>query len=241
MIDTLFEAVGFVCEYRQQFENFYKPYFVSAEELNGFFVNVFQNDDIDKTPRRMMNQIQQFVSLSNDIDKIRPARDPLRVLFLRTCLEALYKLNQKSSASKHDIKDFFKEYISKEGQKYILEHFQFSWLEPDYEMDEKAKMLFDRHGRYSLTIDDFAMIFYKIRGMVVHEGDYWSMQLFSRDDDSIWMVHLSTDEQMINCYQRQKGKPVIYHFQTTLNYEKFIFYFVKGCIQYLCEYITENK
>ena len=62
-MEKLFDKVGFIKEYRDEYSEFYKPFFQSEEELKDFFFRVFQNDDIDKTPRRMMNQIQRFVSL----------------------------------------------------------------------------------------------------------------------------------------------------------------------------------
>lgn len=240
MNDNVFETAGFPHEYQRKYEEFYSPYFDTKDDLTAFFISVFKNDNIDKTPRRMMNQIYNFVTLADDIGSIRPNRDPLCILFLRTCLEALYALNNEN-ASKLDIKNFFHDYVSQEGQQYILNHFTFTSLKPDYEMDEKEKLLFDYKEQYPLSINDFSMILYKIRGMAVHEGDYWSMQVFSRDDDSIWLTSMSTDEQMIDCYQRIKGKPITYHFETTLNYEKFVFYFVEGCIQFLNNYIMQKE
>jgi hypothetical protein len=38
-------------------------------------------------------QVQRFVTLANEIDKIRPARDGLRILFLKCCMESLATLS----------------------------------------------------------------------------------------------------------------------------------------------------
>ena len=65
--EELFESVGFVKEYYVQMSEFYKDNFESERDMNSFFVKVFRNDDKDKTPRRMMNQIQHLVSISNDL------------------------------------------------------------------------------------------------------------------------------------------------------------------------------
>lgn len=184
----------------------------------------------------MMNQIYNFVTLANDIEIIRPKRDPLRILFLRTCLEALYKLNK----GQQSIVNFYNDYISQEGQQYILNHFRFMGLEPDYEMDERSRLLFDNKEYYSLSINDFSLILFRIRCMAAHEGDFWSMQVFSYDNDSIWLTSISTAEKMISCHQQDNGKPVTYHFETTLNYEKFVFYFVEGCIHFLKDYISRQ-
>ena len=91
--EELFESVGFVKEYYVQMSDFYRDNFESERDMTSFFVKVFQNDGKDKTPRRMMNQIQHLVSIANDIDQIRPGRDPLRIFFIKTCLEALCALS----------------------------------------------------------------------------------------------------------------------------------------------------
>lgn len=236
MAENVFEIAGFPYEYQLKYEEFYSPYFDTKEDMNTFFISVFKHDDIDKTPRRMMNQIYNFVTLANDIEIIRPKRDPLRVLFLRTGLEAIYALNNDQQS----IVNFYNDYISQDGQQYILSHFRFMGLEPDYEMDEKSRLLFDTKEYYSLSISDFSMILFRIRCMAAHEGDFWSMQVFSHDSDSIWLTSMSTDDQMISCYQKCKGKPITYRFETTLNYEKFVFYFVEGCIRFLKNYISRQ-
>ena len=81
----LFKSVGFVDRYYAQMADFYRDSFSTEDEMIEFFEKVFRNDTTDKTPRQMMNQIQQLVSIANDIDRIRPARDPLRMFFIKTC------------------------------------------------------------------------------------------------------------------------------------------------------------
>lgn len=242
-MEELFEKVGFICEYRDEFTKFYEPYFNSEVELKDFFMQVFKYDEIDKTPRRVMNQIQHLVSLANDIEKIRPARDSLRIVFLQSCIESMYKLSE-DNAGKYNKKDkgnFFRDMINDEGKQYILEHFKFSFVEPAYESDDNSQLLFDRKGRYSLSIEDFGWLVYQMRGMVLHEGDYWSMQFFAYDADSTWMVSIETKEDILKFQKNKEKRNLIYHFQTTLNYEKFIYYFVKGCLNFLYEYMMYKK
>jgi hypothetical protein len=68
----------------------------------------------------MMNQVQQLVSIATDIDRIRPARDPLRIFFIKTCLEALCKL---SGERKVEFYKSFPTYLRDEGKRYILDNF----------------------------------------------------------------------------------------------------------------------
>lgn len=237
---TLFEKVGFVCEYKEEFEKFYRPYFSDENELNNFFVQIFMHDDVDKTPRRIMNQIVHLVSLANDIEKIRPRRDSLRIVFLQSCIESLYKLSEDNGGKykERDRANFYVDMLDEDGKQYILQHFKFSFLEPAYMMGEKEKILFDKHGRDNLTIGDFALLLYRMRGMVLHEGDYWSMQFFAYDTDSTWLVSVATDEKILHFQEREKKKPILYHFETTMQYEQFVKYFVKGCLRFLEEYMA---
>lgn len=238
-MEKLFEEVGFVYEYREEFVKFYRPYFLDEDELYGFFRKVFKHDNIDKTPRRIMNQIVHLVSLANDIEKIRPARDSLRIVFLQTCIESIYKLSGDNGGKykEKDRTNFYMDMLDEDGKQYILGNFKFSFLEPAYMLDERGRLLFDKHGRDNLKIEDFALLLYKMRGMVLHEGDYWSMQFFAYDTDSTWLVSIETDKKILNFQEAKKDMPIQYHFETTMQYEEFIHHFVKGCIRFLEEYL----
>ena len=106
-MEDLFKKVGFGYEYRDRLEKFYRPYFPSAETLRDFSVQVFKCDNIDKTPRRIINQIERFVQIANDIEIIRPGNDSLRIVFLQTCIEAIYKLSE-DNGGKYKIKYIIK-------------------------------------------------------------------------------------------------------------------------------------
>lgn len=241
MLRDVFGKSGFDIQYREKMENFYRDIIGNDNELSEFFKRVFKHDETDKTPRRIMNNIQQLVSLADDIDTIRPQRDPLRIFFLRTCNEAVYKLYNEGAATtnKKEIDNFFDEYLLEEGQNYILEHFKLTEVDYHAQADFQSGRYIDNKQEYSLTIKDFALLFYKTRGMVTHEGDYWSLQYFSRSsDDTIWCTHVETDEKILTCVEREKNKKYTYYFETTMNYELFRKYFVLGCLRILDEYIS---
>lgn len=241
MLKDVFGESEFDIQYQEKMENFYRDIIGNNNELGEFFKKVFKHDDTDKTPRRIMNHIQQLVSLADDIDTIRPQRDPLRIFFLRTCNEAVYRLYNEGAAttSKKVIDNFFNEYLPEEGKNYILENFKFTEVDYHAQPDFQSGRYIDNKEGYSLTIADFALLFYKTRGMVTHEGDYWSLQYFSRStDDTIWCTQVETDEKILTCIEREKGKKYTYYFQTTMNYELFRKYFVLGCLNMLDEYIS---
>ena len=63
-VEQIFQKANFVHEYRKEIEEFYRPYFPDDEAMEAFFVSIFLNEDEERKPRQMMNQIQRFVTLS---------------------------------------------------------------------------------------------------------------------------------------------------------------------------------
>lgn len=218
--------------YLNEIKEFYKPYFDSMQEVEKFIRNIFNFDWDDRKPRQMIFQVQRFVTLANEIDKIRPARDGLRVLFLKCCMESLATLSKKEN---NVFSSEFASSFSDEGKNYILSNFSLSYFL--YELNGV-----EHEESYDLTIDDFLWIIKKMRDMVVHDGNYWEMQIFSHDTDSIWLTHLETDKKLLpeNIFD-YKDKLTTYHFETTLQYEKFIYYFVEACIKFIYSYIDKTE
>lgn len=217
----------------QELRHFYSPYFENASDREAFISRVFQFDWYDFRPRRMMFQVQRFVTLAIEIDKIRPARDGLRVMFLKCGLESLMKLAGFKNAKK--FYPTFEGCFSDEGQKYILNHFKLSHFE--YTVDGIRQ-----EESYELTFSDFFNIIKATRDMVVHDGNYWEMQFFAYDNDSTWLTDITTDEKMLSkyCYPKTK-RTITYHFRTTLQYDRFIFYFVEACINFINNYINRKE
>ena len=226
--EELFDGVGFNGEYRSKMELFYNPYFDSKEVLVEFFYKIFKTEieDSNFAPRRMMNQIQRFISLANDIDRIRSSVDTLKIIFLKTCLESLASL---TGTDKKSFYKYFIDLISEQGKSYILNNIELIYLE-----NKVNEIKYE----YELSIEDFFEIIKAIRNMAVHDGICWETQLFSSDDAPL--ITIMTINQKI--FQKFKYYPVgkcnfEYCFETSLNYEKFIFYFVDTCIRYLLKYI----
>ena len=67
--------------------------------MDVFIDKAIQLDWDDRKPRQMLFQVQRFVSLATEIDKIRPERDGLRMLFLKCCMESLANLSNKKTRS----------------------------------------------------------------------------------------------------------------------------------------------
>lgn len=219
-------------QYLLDIKAFYASYFSDIQNMEAFIQRVFQFDRDERKPRQMLFQVQRFVSLATEIDKIRPARDGLRALFLKCCMESLEKL---ASIKPVVFYELFASSFSLEGKKYILDNFSLLYIEcQGAESNHK--------DYYELTIDDILSIIKEARNMVVHEGNYWDLQIFAHDNDSTWLTHIETKEQLLSkkTYINKTNKLITYHFETTLQFEKFKFFFVEACINFINNYI-ESK
>ena len=216
--------------YMSELKIFYTPYFSDSKTMDVFFQQIFQCDWDNRKPRLMLFQVQRFVSLATEIDKIRPARDGLRVLFLKCCMESLAKLSHMKP------QEFFKSFatcFSVDGVHYILNNFTLLSIECN-----ETEQIYEES--YMLSIDDILAIIKSTRDMVVHEGDYWSLQIFSHEDGYNWLTHIKTAEQFLSkeTFENKTHQAFTYHFETTLQYEKFIFYFVEACRNFIRNYIA---
>ncbi len=226
-IDELFENYGFLGEERSKCENFYRPFFKNSKELDNFFIKVFESGQI---PRCLMYDIMWFVSLADDIEIIRPKKDPLRIMFYRICLETL---NKDSGSDKKDFLDHFDSFFSETGKKYIEANYNFLEIDIPEELEGLDRINFDTHSNYKMTCSDFLKMIRATRNCVVHEGDFWSTQFFAYDTDSIWLTKLITDDEVLSCQPRKKNKYLVYNFSTTMQYDKFRYFFVEACLNYI--------
>ena len=216
--------------YQKQLEDFLRPHFESSDALTNFLSDVFDYENGSVTKRQMLYKVQKFVSLANNIEIISPNSDGLKILFLVICIDSLRpkKLNIDSFSP------IFADYFSAEGKDYILSHFKLSYFEDNY-----RGLTFDAHHDIT-TLKEIMWLFIAIRNDLVHNGRGWSMQFFARDDDSIWLTSMETRKKVIEYkFYQSGGNMVKYHFDTTLNYEKFIFYFVEACISYISKMNAE--
>ena len=103
------------------------------------------------------------------------------------------------------------------------------------------------------------------RNIVLHEGDFWSVQLFNSEEncgllssiqtnkkyikDEILNIHLQyCDEETRKYFEKNdtlvkllnSNGELLYSFDTTLDYQKFIAIFVRACINFITNYIRNN-
>ena len=74
------DKYNFIKDSKRELEAFYARFFDSDDELQTFLSDAFDYENGSLARRQALFQVQRFISLANDIDKIRPGHDPLRIL-----------------------------------------------------------------------------------------------------------------------------------------------------------------
>ncbi len=114
-----------IAQAQAELRSFYKPYFNTEAEMEAFLFDAFDDKSGSPAKRQMLYQVQRFVSLANDIDKLRPGRDCLRILLIKICLESLCSLSGCATGKQRaSFCGEFADCFSIEAAKYILDHFR---------------------------------------------------------------------------------------------------------------------
>ena len=58
----------------------------------------------------------------------------------------------------------------------------------------------------------------------------------ANDDDYTWLTHIKKPLLSKNTYVNKSNQLVTYHFETTLQYDDFKYYFVEACINFINNY-----
>jgi hypothetical protein len=142
---------------------FYNPHFTSQDKAKRF-VESCENHP-SNVAKTMLHQVQRLVSLSDDMQKIRPNDESLKLLFLIMCVENVAKLHDGYSGefkSWYYVEKFFKDFLSDDDKDLLRNGFT----------DNNDKWL------RSLSFDDVIKMLYKIRCDVVHEGNYTDFSFY---------------------------------------------------------------
>lgn len=159
--------------------NFYLPFFPKETEARDFIEACEQLGPPNNTAKIIMHQTQRLISLSDDILKIRPHTDSLRLLFLLMCAEHIAKLHDGFTAegqSRKYVRMFFKDFLNDNDKQSLGAGFR----------DNSASA----HRLPTLGLDRAVDMLYGIRCDVVHEGEFWS---FAFHDGKMSMVNIDPD------------------------------------------------
>ena len=217
---------------------FYGEYF-DQDNLSLFLKDVYSMDWDDRIPRRMISQIHRFVTLAQRIEEIYPPRDGLRILFLRMCLESLLYLDDTiGNKNKNEFFDKYYDCLSDEACDYILNGFHLTGYTGSSNFDNDGFVAMEAG---SLTISDFFRIMKYVRDQVAHEGNFWSFQMFSDREDVHLMTELKPDNKLTKAIMKTGEKEVFeFHFDSTLQFDRFIHYFTDACINYVKRYMDDH-
>lgn len=218
-------------KYYDQLVDFYKDYISDVKDLKKFMETIFicDKDNNSNILRIMINNTMRLATLANDIEIIRPGKDALKITYLVTCIETLYKIAGKITdrAGKKlnkttTVIDFFNSYISDEDKSVILNKVKRSYADDYYEIKEQ----FDRN----ISIEIFARIINETRNVFVHEGDYWSISLSHMDCPELKIMNVEEE------YREGKQERV---YEYELKYEEFHHICVRAFINFIEQYINE--
>lgn len=258
----LFEKAGFTDMYRENTEAFYRNYFESIFKMHEFFMQIFKAEErLGYIPRRMMNRVRYLVSLAINIGDISNDSDALKIVFFQICIEGLHSISKTQSLQQNR---FFLENCNKDDMKYIIDHFKMFDItpcSPNGEIREEQSELYDNETSMIL----FAEILRETRNIVLHEGDFWSIQLFNSREDCGLLSSIQSKKNNIKneikniqlqyCDEESKiyfekhdslikllntSNELVYFFNTTIDFEKFTAIFVRACVNFITKYIHAN-
>jgi hypothetical protein len=156
---------------------FYRPFFSIEDEARNFVEICEGLTPPDNTAKIMMHQCQRLVSISDDIPRIRPHTEALRLLFLLMCAEHIAKLHndyQGEGQSRAYVRRFFESFLSDTDRDALEAGF----------VDHSQPLM------PSLGLRDAVDMLYRVRCDVVHEGNYWN---FSFRDGATPMLNIEPD------------------------------------------------
>ena len=164
----------------------------------------------------MLNAVQRFVSVANDIDTIRPGDDPFKIILLITCIESLQTQRRKIFKTKRNmIVDFFDTFTSFDDSEYIRNHFE---TNPDdfYDIPKSGPVL-------------LAEALYAIRNAAVHNGDCWDLLFPDNNMDLLITVPGKNHQSERKCYING------------ISYSKLEHIFVRTCMKLISHYVLEER
>ena len=153
---------------KQELEDFYAPYFSTQEEVKKYIKKCFNKE----YTKRILLHTKWLVEIADNIERIKPGRPGLKVVFLITVAESVVKLSSRGLSEFHPwghIKDFFQS-LSQED-KVMLQDNIYRWSRSRY--DSKPR----------LRIETIARIFYNVRNKVLHEGVYYRFSFHENEND----------------------------------------------------------
>ncbi len=154
---------------------FYVPYFETQDAAKKFVEACEIQTYPNNAAKVMMHQVPRLVSLSDDIQKIRPNSEPLKLLILIMCAENIAKLHDGYTGESY-------------SQKYVTKFF--NDFMSDIDKDLLRNGFIDCNDKWfrPLSFENVVKMLYKIRCDVVHEGNYLSFSFYDGKTEMLEIV-----------------------------------------------------
>lgn len=217
--------------YYSDLVRFYLEYFPNRAALDNFLESILFCTKSPNIPRLMLNNTMRLANLALDMEIIRPGKDALKIIYLITCMETLYKLADKQ-VDRNGVKinkiliviDFLEVYFSDEDKNNILSKAKRSIADNKFEGG-------DYYNNNDITIEIFARILDRTRNIFLHEGDYWSYSLCSSD---------YPETRVMGIVESHKSQEMERIYEFELRYEELHQMCLRAFINFIKEYIN-NK
>lgn len=205
--------------YKKHFE-FWGEFFDDKKELEGFIYEKVEFED--NIPKKMINNVQRLCDLSDEMDKIRPGRKDLNIFFIVACIESLFVLSNEKIKKQQMIINFYENYIDEEDKRVIEDNILI--LNSDQKICSTEK----------ITIEQFALLLYSIRNIVVHEGIYWNFSFKGELEEDFDVINIISSK-----LKRDEGYNEV-TYSVGLRYSEFRRITIKGFISFINDYFEEN-
>ncbi|MBU3072526.1 hypothetical protein [Clostridium estertheticum] len=201
---------------------FYSEFISNLAELEHFIAEKLEYQE-DMTPRRMINTVQRLLTLSDEMENIKPGKRDLSIFFILTCVESLFTLQkQEVRIQKQEmIIRFFNEYIDYTDKQFLIDKVKISKI-------GEEQPYFN-----SITIEQIALLMCVIRNKVAHEGIYWSFSFYDESQDFSIL-------NIINSKLRKDQGYQLITYEVDLTYNDFRKICMKGFINFLNDYFRRN-
>ena len=198
----------------------HEPVYTDEEQIELFFKAFEEKNYVDPNdslfiPHRMLNCVERMVSAVRDMEQIRQGKDVFKVVLLISCSETLLTLSGKRSKK---FLDFMECNTSTVDKNYIREHFM-----------RVTKTLYSGEDRFW----QFANMLREYRNAAAHEGLYWETCFKNTSNQVPIMIttKLKPDDKETGTYL----------FETNISYQKFEEIFVRTCISFIKNYVSNQE
>ena len=198
----------------------HEPVYTDKEQMELFFKAFEEKNYVDPNdslfiPHRMLNCVERMVSASRDMEHTQQGKDVFKIVLLISCSETLQTLGGKRSEK---FLDFLECNTSTVDKDYIREHFM-----------RVTKTLYSGEDGFW----QFANVLREYRNAAAHEGLYWETCFKNTSNQVPIMIttKLKPDD-------KEKGA---YLFETNISYQEFEEIFVRSCISFIKNYVSNQE